>query len=431
MVKKENSQGLVAVALATLGWPLLGGAVLTTGFYLLIHQGWLGNAMVRRYFAGHPVEYFEAGLFFVGFVAILMSAVDVISQFGAVNRVELPPRGDIPNSISDAAGMIDQLRSLPETLRESHLARRLADALQHLVRKGSADNLDDELKHLSDLAMDQQYERHALVRIIIWATPMLGFLGTVIGITLALGNLSPTALVETPEAAMESLLAGLSVAFDTTALALSLSIILMFCQFMTGRLESELLAGVETRASAELVGRFASRDQTLPRDPREFATTHPVDFTEMADHILNATHTVLREQDQRFELALEMLQSRWQSVTESTADTLHTGLSQAIRDVVLDHAAVLVRSEEDLQTRAAQYWEQLQHALRNNASVLQQQQEELAKQGDVMLQVLRATGDVVSLQDALCQNLRLLRGRQSQVESALVHSSAERGARVA
>jgi biopolymer transport protein ExbB/TolQ len=431
VVNKEKSQGLIAVALATLGWPLLGGAVLTTGFYLLIHQGWIGNAMVRRYFAGHPVEYFEAGLFFVGLVAILMTAVDVINQFGAVNRVQLPPRGDAPDSIADAARMIDQLQTLPESLRESHLARRLTDALQHLVRKGSADNIDDELKHLSDLAMDQQHERHALVRIIIWATPMLGFLGTVIGITLALGNLSPTALVETPEAAMESLLAGLSVAFDTTALALSLSIVLMFCQFMTGRLESELLAGVDTRASAELVGRFASNSPAAPMNSRDVSANRHVDFAELADHILQATHTVLREQDQRIESALATLQSRWQSVTESTADTLHTGLSQAIRDVVLDHAAVLVRSEEDLQNRASQYWEQLQHALRNNAMVLQQQQEELAKQGDVMLQVLRATGDVVSLQDALCQNLRLLRGRQSQVESALTHHSAERGARVA
>ena len=50
---------------------------------------------------------------------------------------------------------------------------------------------------------------------------MLGFLGTVIGITLALGDLSPQSLVNEPEVAMQGLLGGLSIALTSDHLALA------------------------------------------------------------------------------------------------------------------------------------------------------------------------------------------------------------------
>ena len=60
------------------------------------------------------------------------------------------------------------------------------------------------------------------------AIPVLGFLGTVIGITLAIGKLSPQAL----EDSLPEVMTSLSVAFYTTTQALGLSIVLMFAQFL-------------------------------------------------------------------------------------------------------------------------------------------------------------------------------------------------------
>ena len=101
------------------------------------------------------------------------------------------------------------------------------------------------------------------MRIVIWATPMLGFLGTVVGITDALGDLgrelSTSGAADAGgslNTAMEGLLAGLYVAFDTTAIALCFSIALMFIQFMLDRGESQLLDMVDQRANDELAGRF-------------------------------------------------------------------------------------------------------------------------------------------------------------------------------
>ena len=101
------------------------------------------------------------------------------------------------------------------------------------------------------------------MRIVIWATPMLGFLGTVVGITDALGDLGrelgsagAADAGNSLNTAMQGLLAGLYVAFDTTAIALCFSIVLMFIQFMLDRAETQMLEAVDERASAELAGRF-------------------------------------------------------------------------------------------------------------------------------------------------------------------------------
>src|SRR5947209_11771221 len=61
--------------------------------------------------------------------------------------------------------------------------------------------------------------------------------------------------------AMQGLLAGLYVAFDTTAIALCFSIALMFVQFMLDRGESQLLSAVDRCASEELGGRFELRSE--------------------------------------------------------------------------------------------------------------------------------------------------------------------------
>ncbi|MEI2659369.1 MAG: MotA/TolQ/ExbB proton channel family protein [Bifidobacterium adolescentis] len=52
-----------------------------------------------------------------------------------------------------------------------------------------------------------------LIRTITWAVPILGFLGTVIGITMAIANITPDQL----ESSLGEVTAGLAVAFDTTA----------------------------------------------------------------------------------------------------------------------------------------------------------------------------------------------------------------------
>ena len=75
---------------------------------------------------------------------------------------------------------------------------------------------------------------------------------------------TPQLLATNIQEAMEGLLAGLYVAFDTTALALTLSMALMFIQFLIDRMETQVLSTVDLRANETLAGRF----EQFGRQPR-------------------------------------------------------------------------------------------------------------------------------------------------------------------
>ena len=255
MSKHQNRNAFLAI-LAHLGWPLLLGASLCSVFYVLVYRGPLNLPSVHRYFAAHPVLIIETGLFFVGLAALGLKAFEVLLQYWALNAVQLEEPPAAGQKIEDAGGLLQQLDQQSSSARQSYLGRRVRDVLQAIQRKGSADGLDEDLKYLADMDAARQQDSYGLVRIVIWATPMLGFLGTVVGITQALGDLDPQQLATNIQKAMEGLLSGLYVAFDTTALALSLSMVLMFIQFLLDRVESQALSLVDTQANAMLVGRF-------------------------------------------------------------------------------------------------------------------------------------------------------------------------------
>jgi biopolymer transport protein ExbB/TolQ len=410
-VSNRENRHIALVVLHSLGWPLLWGSCACVGFYALIHTDIIRDELVRRYFAGHPVEYVEAWLFFVGLAALILKGLHIAGQFATLQRQDLLGPRELSKQVEHAPAMLEALGQLPRRLRSSYLVRRLNDALDHVVRKGSADRLDEELKYLADLDAARQHEGYALVRIITWATPMLGFLGTVIGITLALGDLSPQALVNSPEEAMQGLLAGLSVAFDTTALALSLSILLMFIQFMVNQVEGELLSAVDTRTTAELVGRF--EEYGTQTDP------HLASVRRMADSVVKSSEQLVQRQAKLWQQTIQEAQQQWQQVSMASQRQLETGLAGALQRSVQEHAAQLTKNAEASQRQTERTWERLLQGLAENARVIQAQQSEMAKQGDVMLKVVRASGDIVKLEHALNKNLQALAGARNFEETVM------------
>lgn len=419
-MSRPVKNSFLGVIFDTLGWSLLWGLGLCVGFYALIHYNVVDSPFVRRYFAGHPVEYIETAMFFVGMVAILGKASGIMGQFGIMSRVDFAPRPVDGQEISAAADMLASLQELPTRVRQCYFVRRLEAALNYIGQKGSVADLEEELKHLSDQDSARQYSDFALVRIIIWATPMLGFLGTVIGITLALGNLSPIALVETPEKAMEGLLASLSVAFDTTALALSLSVVLMFLQFVANQLEIELLTAVDQRVAAELIGRFhepalknAESSSAIPAAISPAATDVPalmeaLDLNQIAEAISGSTDRIAEQNTSLLKEAIATAQEKWQCVVDAAVEHVRTNVDDALRASTIDHVHNLSRAEELAGERVERRWNQVEQVLTENARVMREQQAELARQGDILLKTIEGSADVARLERALNNNLNTL-----------------------
>lgn len=415
-MSKSKSRSFVSIVVESLGWPLFWGLAATFAFYLLIGWGMIQSAMVSRYFAGHPVEYVETGLFFIATVALLMKAGDLAFQFKGIPNVKLPAarrEGDAP---STAGTLLDGLEKLPSRLQQTYLSQRLSNALRYVLRSDSADELDDQLRYLSDVEAERSHEGYSLVRMIVWATPMLGFLGTVIGITVALGSLSPEALVNAPKEAMEGLLAGLSVAFDTTALALSLSIVLMFLQYLVREVETQLLTLVDRRVEDELIGRFQMTSSGT--DP------HLAVVTRMSQRVIESVDEIAKRQAELWSTALSTTQRQWSDALQETSATAQSNLVDALEQSMKAHAEVVTSAEREASRRLSERWQNVQAGMQQQASILAAQHETITRQGDVMLRVLDATGEVTNLETALNQNLAALAGSKNFEDTVVSLSAA-------
>ena len=90
---------------------------------------------------------------------------------------------------------------------------------------------------------------YSLCRVLIWAIPIMGFIGTVLGLAVAVsgfGVLGGSAEVGAIKEAIGQVTVGLGVAFDTTLLALLLTVFLMFPLSFIQRSEENLFVELDS-----------------------------------------------------------------------------------------------------------------------------------------------------------------------------------------
>jgi biopolymer transport protein ExbB/TolQ len=135
---------------------------------------------------------------------------------------------DIPEGTTvlpeDAREYSRALEALPEAEQDYLLPRTLLSALQRFATTGSIQAVSDTIKENCEIESDRLDSEMSMVRYIAWAIPSIGFIGTVRGIGDALGQ-----AYKAVEGDISGVTASLGVAFNSTFVALVLSIIIMFC----------------------------------------------------------------------------------------------------------------------------------------------------------------------------------------------------------
>ena len=408
-LQERTSDSRHAVAEWVLRQPLLWGVVVCANFYALLYQGAIDSPLLWRYCAGHPVEIIEAAFFFVGLAILVLRFGDVIGQLGSLAGVTLGPIPSGGQSPADCNHLLDRLRDLPHRIQQSYVVRRLRSAIEFVRRKGSAENLDEQLRHLEELDAIEMHGGYATLRIIIWAIPILGFLGTVIGITVAIASLSPNAL----EQSMSEVTAGLGVAFDTTAEALALTMVLMFAKSLVERIEGRLLSGVDARVSEELVGRF--RASAPPADPN--VTT----IRRMSEQVVEAVEALAARQAAVWKSSIDETHQQWADVSLAAGHLVKDAVSTAMKENLEQHARVLgqnvLKHADRLEASAGKHVEKLNRSTEDSVGRLRQGLEKL---GELLVEALERHGDVLTRSEH-----ELAEGNRqhlSEVEAALGRS---------
>ena len=309
---------------------------------------------LRRYFLGHPIAVAATVLFWFAIGSLVAKQLAVTSQNNLLNRIFdthlSPGGGTVPASQTDqrspadqwlasndagyvAKGWLRNLASLPQVTRDSVLVRRLEEILVRQSRRGSSKQLPDDLREVAARDGDAAHDSLGMVRIIVWAIPMLGFLGTVIGITQTLGGLDFT----NGSAAVDNLKSGLYVAFDTTAVGLVLSVVAIFLQFPVERSEQRLLADIDQR-----VGSLVSSN--LPSD--EASDNQTVLIADLCRGVQAAVAESLDNQAKLWRDTIDTAQGQWQSVHDDNNNKMVDAFKLSLVPALIQHTETLTKSQD-------------------------------------------------------------------------------------
>jgi biopolymer transport protein ExbB/TolQ len=389
--------------------PLLWGGAVAFFFFALIHGGLIRDANVVRYLAGHWVEYVEVVLFCVGLAALAIKACDIAAQRRTLDEEILPA---IPAGGQNPMEAVEMRDSLPaaEPAAQHVLVRRMRDALDLVVRTGTADGLEDHLKYLADLDAARAASSYGLVRFVVWAIPIMGFLGTVIGITVAIASLSPTQLEN-----ISGVVAGLGTAFDTTATALALSMVLMFVQFLIDRSEQKLLGRVDAAAWESLAGRFqslATGDGTAQAVAR------------LGEAVGRSSERLISAQEDSWRSLERAASGVIGEAMGAAGDQLRQSLEASIDSALGRWAESLAAAQASLTSQREDRWALASESMAAAMRSFEQHQKTLAGQTELLEKVVEATRDVASLERVLDANLTTLRatGRFEELVATLAAS---------
>ena len=405
-------------SVATVGMML--GIAATVVFYIVAPMiaryfpGW--PEFVQRYFCGHPIEYVTSGLFFVGMGILLVKWQQLPTERMVISNVKSLATSADWTSEDSASGAVQTLNewqaaSHQESWRSTAMWNRVQDVL-HYVNAGKNNGLEDHLKYLADLSVDRLIQSYSLIRTVTWAVPIMGFLGTVIGITMAIANVTPEQL----DSSLPEVTAGLAVAFDTTAQALTMSMLLVFATFLVERDEQAIMNDVEQFGIDSLVPYFSTSE--TPANTAQTMTGLPA--------LASWTTEILSQQTDSWQRHLAAMQSGWaetlsgqtdslaQALTDETAATLksHRDAADSSRD---QYAATLQHSSQmfvqQMQQTMMTFIDRVdlwQNAMRESSIAAAGQAEELHRLGRTMLQLTEAEQKLAQLQQSLDDNLQTL-----------------------
>ncbi|MCY3819018.1 MAG: MotA/TolQ/ExbB proton channel family protein [Gammaproteobacteria bacterium] len=140
------------------------------------------------------------------------------------------------------------LQALPHGLREQLLPRALLAALQRFSSTRNVQDVSESIRQVCAAESDRLDSELSIVRYIAWAIPSIGFIGTVRGIGNALG-LAHEAVAGNIAGVTENL----GVAFNSTFVALVISILVMFLVHQVQLVQERLVFDTQNYCDQQLV----------------------------------------------------------------------------------------------------------------------------------------------------------------------------------
>lgn len=208
-----------------------------------------------------PVQYVTVFFAFWALSMLLVKRAKLSLQARTLNGPDLVPSDpDFVLSPGTVGAVLQRVRDKCDDPSRFFLFNRMELALSNLRNMGRIADVDEVLRSQGESDEGVVESSYSLLRGLVWAIPVLGFIGTVQGLSAALGNfggvLSTTSDFEQLRPVLRDVTAGLSTAFDTTFVALVAALAIQLLLTITHRQEQDLLDNCSEYCTRHVVGRL-------------------------------------------------------------------------------------------------------------------------------------------------------------------------------
>lgn len=239
---------------------IIGGSAAVLVFLLFLPLQQMGYRLGNMFWDSVGINFPTTLLMFWSFAILFLKQRKLANQKNAFIMDLLPATVSEEITLESLDGFVEHINGIPRNCRETMLVNRVLRGIEHFrVRKSAAETVT-MMESQSGIDIANVNSSYAIIKVFIWAMPILGFIGTVMGVSTAVSGLSATlenaSDVSAVTSSMKSVFGGLGTAFDTTLLALIMSMLVKIPTSALQRNEGSLVTLIDEYCNENLLRRL-------------------------------------------------------------------------------------------------------------------------------------------------------------------------------
>jgi biopolymer transport protein ExbB/TolQ len=256
-------------AFAFLIGALLTGILYALMLFVFIHLPGVSKVATIYMRPTNQFAVIPATFFFFGGLAILfLKGKKIQFQQRALKLSAVPAEPEFILTETTAATVLARIHSLVDHPRHFVLLNRIDRALSNFKNIGQVNDVSAILRAQAQNDEDQVASSYTVVNGLVWAIPVLGFIGTVLGLSLAIGRFTQTLQAAGDltliRASLQGVTGGLATAFESTLVALTFTLILQLVITFQQKREMAFLDECNDYCHSHIVSKLRLADRQLP-----------------------------------------------------------------------------------------------------------------------------------------------------------------------
>ena len=313
-----------------------------------------GESLANLFYKHFTVSFANTLFFFWAIAICVLKLRKLRHQREALLLDVLPVELGKEVNAQNVGRFIDQLYKLPVHLRDSLMVNRIRKALEFFEVRQNVGHVSAMMSGQSAIDGSRISGSYIVLRAFLWAIPLLGFIGTVVGLSHAIGGMSFANVEDVGKivGSINNVTSGLGTAFDATLLGLVFAVILNFPLNSLAKHEDEMLNDIDAFCNEVLLPRL-----------NDGAGAGGGDFNAVADSVVKA----LGAAQQEFLTDLNALSARMLEYADNVDRRTEEHQQFAIQEFVTNMTAMRSEVEGGMTTLRTEVSGALTQAVKQTA----------------------------------------------------------------